>query len=468
MILSVVWLQFFAGFAVCVLGKEEEEVCVRLQREGEVEAGLAHAVQTRLESQMRESRASDYSRVPQERWLRCERGQCRAVPLSPLRMDKQKLLELFGEDSDSDDAPQTTHTDAPTHDTLLDQEQDPDPDQALHETDLFSDDDDDQDQTQQQPKPQAPTLHVSLPSLKKPNQKVPLFTYKSRNILKLVATPFDPQLVAPDDDEPGLIDDELKVEGLNQVGQMTYSLRTDNVIRWRDNAETNEMQSNARLVRWSDGSRTLHIGTEVLNVTPKRTGEASHLFARNTKTSLECHGDLNKKVTFQPASISSSTHMKLANQLKRTHVKETRVKQTTTQFDPLKQKEADIRSWSAAQKLQASQTRKARETDESSVELSADFLEADDDEEGDLGAIRRRFKKAGASARNRKPQRRSRAYDDDESDEDVDDRRWDREERLARERGEMDDFIVDGDEDESDEFGGMSDDDEPPPPKKRR
>ena len=42
-----------------------------------------------------------------------------------------------------------------------------------------------------------------------------------------------------------------------------------NVVRWRVNPETGEKESNARLVEWEDGSRTLHVGREVLDVVVK-------------------------------------------------------------------------------------------------------------------------------------------------------------------------------------------------------
>ena len=42
-------------------------------------------------------------------------------------------------------------------------------------------------------------------------------------------------------------------------------MRTENVIRWRDGGEGMPRQSNARIARWSDGSITLHVGSEVLS-----------------------------------------------------------------------------------------------------------------------------------------------------------------------------------------------------------
>jgi len=49
-----------------------------------------------------------------------------------------------------------------------------------------------------------------------------------------------------------------QIKGMN--GETNYEPEGANVIRWRQDAATGARQSNAKLVRWSDGSMTLHVG----------------------------------------------------------------------------------------------------------------------------------------------------------------------------------------------------------------
>ena len=61
--------------------------------------------------------------------------------------------------------------------------------------------------------------------------------------------------------------------------------RDQTVIRWRYEVGLDgnaEKESNARMVRWSDGSETLHVGGDVLwvNETPM-TDQHQYLFARH-------------------------------------------------------------------------------------------------------------------------------------------------------------------------------------------
>ena len=389
-------------------------------------------------------------------------------------------MQLFGSDSDESEDDndlqqqqqvQQQQTTTPSATTSHDDE--PVADDALGDQDLFGDDDlasDDDGELfahTEPSRPAAPPLNLELPTVERPPEGAMLF--KTNNVLHVAHLPYDPEHLVDIEgvEQTGCLGDELADEGDDELGRPLYSFKSsENAIRWRVNPETRERESNARYVRWSDGSVTMHVGQEVLYAHAKPTRNLSQIYARNTGEILECQGVDCAKLTFRPASLKSSTHRTISQHTKKKRGKEARIQTVATRVDPIKQKQQEERSWADAQRLQASQTRRAARED-SGMELSADFLEADEDAEGDLGAIRKRFKKSAAASRRGARGGHGGEFDDD-SDDETSDRKWDREERLARERGEMDDFIVEGsDDDESDEFGDMSED-EAPAPKKRR
>ncbi len=63
-----------------------------------------------------------------------------------------------------------------------------------------------------------------------------------------------------------------------------FTLKVENTIRWR-NAKDDEgndiKESNARVVRWSDGTMSLLLGAEVFDIhKTKIDGEHNHLFVQ--------------------------------------------------------------------------------------------------------------------------------------------------------------------------------------------
>ncbi len=83
---------------------------------------------------------------------------------------------------------------------------------------------------------------------------------KLPNFLSVETRPFDPTTY---EDE---IDDE---ETLDEEGRARLKLKVENTIRWREKFNEKGVfvkESNARFVRWSDGSLSLHLGEEIFNV----------------------------------------------------------------------------------------------------------------------------------------------------------------------------------------------------------
>ena len=96
--------------------------------------------------------------------------------------------------------------------------------------------------------------------------------------------------------------DQPFLEGLLTPAAARAGGKAANVIRWRE-TPSGDRQSNARLVKWSDGSMTLHVGNEALTAKEIAMAEGStHLYAKHKNSALECHGVLRQKLTLAPAS----------------------------------------------------------------------------------------------------------------------------------------------------------------------
>ncbi|CAI7821100.1 unnamed protein product [Closterium sp. NIES-54] len=88
-----------------------------------------------------------------------------------------------------------------------------------------------------------------------------------------------------------------------------------NLIRWRHVRRpdgTMGVESNARMVRWSDGSLHLLLGAEVLATDIKSMQhDKAHLFVRHPKGQGQGQGKLLEKMRFRPFDTHSLIHKKL-------------------------------------------------------------------------------------------------------------------------------------------------------------
>ena len=83
---------------------------------------------------------------------------------------------------------------------------------------------------------------------------------KLPNFLSVEPRPYDPETY----------EDELEEEEtLDEEGRARLKLKVENTIRWRtafDKEGNAFKESNARMVKWSDGSLSLHLGSEIFDV----------------------------------------------------------------------------------------------------------------------------------------------------------------------------------------------------------
>ena len=235
---------------------------------------------------------------------------------------------------------------------------------------------------------------------------------KQSNIFQVQTLPFDPA--------------NHEIEGYVMThpvtGQQEVRAYDNNVVRWRYGAD-GAPESNARLIRWSDGSLQVQLGSETLDVsTVDMARDNTHLCVRVPPpvSVLACQGQVASRLTLRPSSLDSKSHKLLAAATAMRHAKVFRVKKTLVTVDPEREKR-DAEA-AEAQKAKDRNLLRRKQADvartyaldggnnrASRGPLTAGFLEGDDD----AGA-----EEAAAVPKKRKPPtRRADLYDDEGSDD---------------------------------------------------
>ncbi|EUC55713.1 LEO1-like protein [Rhizoctonia solani AG-3 Rhs1AP] len=166
------------------------------------------------------------------------------------------------------------------------------------------------------------------------------------NFLKLDTKPFHNETYeGPQDDYEG---EERK--------ESATMLDVTNTIRWRwIQGENGQMkkQSNARIVKWSDGSMSLQLGTELFDINsnaegsrpppthsqsqsqsqtqssqaPKRGGGSSYLYTQHKHAGvLQCEVPITGTLTLQPTGMFSATHRQLVRAVGQRHSRTARLR----------------------------------------------------------------------------------------------------------------------------------------------
>ncbi|VDN14950.1 unnamed protein product [Dibothriocephalus latus] len=128
---------------------------------------------------------------------------------------------------------------------------------------------------------------------------------KMPNFLSVETRPFDPAVYEDELDEDEVLDEE---------GRTRLKLKVENTIRWRlgkNEAGETIHESNARIVRWSDGSLSLYLGNEIFDIHKMDIqSDFNHLFIREG-SGLQGQSVFKTKLTFRPHSTESFTHRKI-------------------------------------------------------------------------------------------------------------------------------------------------------------
>lgn len=166
-------------------------------------------------------------------------------------------------------------------------------------------------------------------------------------------------------------------------------------------------ESNARMVKWSDGSMSLHLGNEIFDVYKQPLqGDHNHMFIRQG-TGLQGQAVFRTKLTFRPHSTESFTHKKMTMSLADRSQKTSGIKiLTQVGHDPdadrmfnLKKEEEKLRQ-AMRQKSVQSKPKRSRDT---AANLSAGYREDGEHESDDEGAIsiaaiKNKYKKGAGGA----------------------------------------------------------------------
>lgn len=243
------------------------------------------------------------------------------------------------------------------------------------EEDQYESEEEQQFEQRQKEKPVGPPLELEFPLRPPPGQPDKMNIVRVSNIMGIEPKPFDPKTFV----------EEATFE-TDESGAKKRIRLEDNIVRWRKVQNRNgniSYESNARFVRWSDGSLQLLIGNEVLdlNVQDARHDQA-HLFLRHGKGILQSQGRLLHKMRFMPSSLSSKSHRLLTALVDSRHKKSHKVKNVITNTDPEREKEEKekaleqrIRSRVDLHRKQEKISRKYTPAREREPQLSPGYLE---------------------------------------------------------------------------------------------
>ncbi|EFX71865.1 hypothetical protein DAPPUDRAFT_255226 [Daphnia pulex] len=359
-------------------------------------------------------------------------------------------VDMSSEDDDDDDGnkptqklPEKAASEA-DRDSIADRRS---PDE-MEQDDEFGGRDNEKDKEPEEPVPETRIEH-ELPYIRADVGSEFHFV-KLPNFLSVEPRPYDPETY----------EDELEEEEtLDEEGRARLKLKVENTIRWRtafDKEGNAFKQSNARMVKWSDGSLSLHLGSEIFDVYRQPLqGDYNHLFIRQG-TGLQGQAVFRTKLTFRPHSTDSFTHRKMTKSLAERSTKTSSIKiigvfgadPEANRGEKIKKEEERLR----ASVRRESKQKRVRERTATGRGMSGGYLEPDregyedsEDEGGiSLTAIKNKYKRGGPrDASHQRPP----IYSSEEDASDIEDRKV---KKLERAKALPDE----DDNDDDDEAGG--------------
>jgi len=192
------------------------------------------------------------------------------------------------------------------------------------------------------------SIDVSIANLEPPStDNSNIYLAKLPNFLDIEPEPFDPLTYK------GVEEEEARLR--------------ENVIRWRYKKDKNnnylpdQKESNARFIKWSDGSLSLLLGDEMFEVNLHEIDSHQYIVVNHSKEGvLQTQTQLTNSMSFQPYGIKSLTHKKLTASIAEKHQRSVKTKVFTGEHDKndLRQEVKDNRRIN--QKLERLQQRKNR------------------------------------------------------------------------------------------------------------
>ncbi|CAH8362066.1 unnamed protein product [Eruca vesicaria subsp. sativa] len=310
----------------------EERVAVN-RRQDVVESGSERSGERRYESEDEEVEQRRIQRSPSE-----EKEE------APVAQSDINIRNVFGSSDDEEDAEEYVRNDiepdeprSPVEDEEgSEKDQRPDDDMGLDdvipEEDPRYESEDEHVESRHRDRPVGPPMEVEIPFRPPPGDPEKLNMIKVSNIMGIDPKPFDAKTFVEEEtfesDEPG---GKMRIRLANNIVRHRF-------VKGRDGKTYSE--SNARFVRWSDGSLQIMIGHEVLDITEQDARQdQNHLLVKHEKGILQSQGKIMKKMRFIPSSLTSNSHRLLTALVDSRQKKDFKVKNCVTDIDPEREKE---------------------------------------------------------------------------------------------------------------------------------
>ncbi|KAF9671457.1 hypothetical protein SADUNF_Sadunf12G0049800 [Salix dunnii] len=333
-----------------------------------------------------------------------EVDQARSPSKSPEENDQAQnvqvvpeIRDVFGDSEDEEEDAYAVHNDMEQDSNRSPMEEEENFEKNLRPEDMLADEEaqyeseEENREVKPKEKPLGPPLEIEMPFCPPPADPKKMNMIKVSNIMGIDPNQFDPKTYV-----------EEKTFVTDESGAQKRIRLENNIVRWRTvkNPDgSNSVESNARFVRWSDGSLQLLIGNEVLDISVQDAQQdQTHLFLRHNKSLLQSQGRILRKMRFMPSSLSSNSHRLLTALVDSRHRKVYKVKNCITDIDPEREKEEKekaesqtIRANVLLNRKREKVNRKYTPTVERRRQLSPGFLEGalDEDDEPDYYNSRR-------------------------------------------------------------------------------
>ncbi|KAK3015092.1 hypothetical protein RJ639_006654, partial [Escallonia herrerae] len=302
-----------------------------------------------------------------------------------------EIDEVFGDSEDEEPAEYAAQNHAEDNSNISPIEEEGSYEKDLRPEDMLADEDGRYEsgeeiiEAKSKEKPVGPPLELEIPLQPPPAHPEKMNMIKVSNIMGIDPKPFDHKTYVEED-----------VFVTDESGSKKRIRLDNNIVRWRTVRKpdgTASYESNARFVRWSDGSLQLLIGNEVLDISVQDAQhDQAHLFLRHEKGILQSQGRLLRKMRFMPSSLSSNSHRLLTALVDSRHKKVYKVKNCITDIDPEREKEQKekaesqtIRANELLSRKKEKVNRKYTQTVRRERQLSPGFLEDALDEDDEPG-----------------------------------------------------------------------------------
>ncbi|KAF8909343.1 Leo1-like protein-domain-containing protein [Gymnopilus junonius] len=357
--------------------------------------------------------------------------------------DDEEMSDLFGNDNDVEVQRHLRQAPASPTASGPDSERLPSPERERRHALEYEEED----------VPPEIAIEVKEAEVRFPNLPVPKssdganWVFRVPNYVKVDSKPFHPDTyMGPEHDE-----EELLQGDSGRERTMTIKLKVENTLRWRWTKDENgqdKRESNARVIRWSDGTLSLRLGKELFDInqsidtsgsrqtiggappisqsqsqsqsqpttTPATPGKSQglvYLVAQHKRSQvLQSEAVITGHMTLRPTGMQSDVHRMLVKAVEQKHNKIAKLRMAPDpQFDPEREKMELIRQSAKKSKKRADDTdglgRKKRRTARRTLDHDVMWSDDEDDHVGMYGLGSEEEDEDGLSGSPRKAKRKA-------------------------------------------------------------